>query len=126
LTRRDEGLEFLDVTSQANTVLTSSSRTGSRRQDVYEITNSNASTVIDTHLLIVVKGLSSHFKLENASGTTSAGNPYIRVFLPHGVLEPGQSISQTLIFTRREGEGGGRPIPVGGYTLSLLSGQGNP
>jgi Di-haem cytochrome c peroxidase len=130
LTRRDEGLEFLDVTSQANTVLTSSSRTGSRQQDVYEITNSNASTVIDTHLLIIVKGLSSQFKLENASGTTSAGDPYIRVFLPDGVLEPGQSISRTLIFTRRaeggEGEGGGRPIPVGGYTLSLLSGQGNP
>jgi hypothetical protein len=125
LTRRDEGLEFLDVTSQANTVLTSSSRTGSRQQDVYEITNSNASTVIDTHLLIIVKGLSSQFKLENASGTTSAGDPYIRVFLPDGVLEPGQSISQTLIFTRRA-EGRGRPIPVGGYTLSLLSGQGNP
>jgi cytochrome c peroxidase len=128
LSRRDAGLEFLDVTSQADTVLTSSTRTGNRQLDVYKITNTNTSTVIDTHLLIIVKGISSQFKLENASGTTSAGDPYIRVFLPDGVLQPGQSIAQTLTFTRRgEGEGGdGQPAPVTGYILDLLSGQGNP
>jgi hypothetical protein len=129
LSRRDAGLEFLDVTSQARTELISSTSTeGGRQQDVYEITNTNLSTVIDTHLLIIVKGLSSQFKLENASGTTSAGDPYIRVFLPNGVLLAGQSISRTLTFTRRgEGEGGdGRPTPVRGYILNLLSGQGNP
>src|SRR5260221_6064875 len=75
LSRRDAGLEFLNVTSEANTVLTSSTRTGNRQQDVYKITNTNASSVIDTHLLIIVKGLSSQFKLENASGTPSATNP---------------------------------------------------
>src|SRR6266850_998633 len=52
LSRRDAGLEFLNVTSQARTELTSSTRTGNRQQDVYKITNTNASTVIDTHLLI--------------------------------------------------------------------------
>jgi hypothetical protein len=81
--------------------------------------------VIDTHLLIIVHGLSTQFKLENASGTTSAGDPYIRVFLPDGVLQPGQSITQPLLFTRR-GEGGGedgKPVPV---ILNLLSGQGKP
>src|SRR5258708_37360832 len=100
LSRRDAGLEFLDVTSQANTVLTSSSRTGNRQEDVYKITNTNASTVIDTHLLIIVKGFSSQFKLENASGTTTAGDPYIRLVLPDGALQPCPSISQPLIFTR--------------------------
>jgi hypothetical protein len=137
LSRRDAGLEFLDVTSQTNTVLTSSTRTGNQQQDVYKITNTNkvtntypptvidSSTVIDTHLLIIVKGLSSQFKLENASGTTSAGDPYIRVFLPDGVLQAGQSISQTFIFTR---QAPGPPPAAGAVpvTFDLLSGQGNP
>ncbi len=90
-----------------------------------DITNTNASTVIDTHLLIIVKGLSSQFKLENASGTTSSGDAYIRVFLPEGVLKPGQSISQTLVFTKQPPG----PPPAAGsvpVTLTFLSGQGNP
>jgi hypothetical protein len=45
------------------------------------------------------------------------------VFLPNGVLLPGQSISQTLLFARKPSA---PPAPVGGYTLNLLSGQGNP
>ncbi len=113
------------MTSQARTELTSSTRTGNRLQDVYKITNTNASTVIDTHLLIIVKGLSSQFKLENASGTTSSGDAYIRVFLPEGVLKPGQSISQTLVFTKQPPG----PPPAAGsipVTLTFLSGQGNP
>jgi len=132
LSRRDAGLEFLDVTSQARTQLTSSRSTERGRQDVYKITNTNSSTVIDTHLLIIVQGLASQFQLENASGTTSNGAPYIRVFLSDGVLLAGQSITQTLTFTRREpvkaeGEGQeGRRVPVTGYSLHLLSGQGNP
>jgi hypothetical protein len=125
LTRRDEGLEFLDVTSQAGTKLTSSTATGNQQKDVYTITNTNSSTVIDTNLLIIVKGLSSPFKLENASGTTNAGDRYIRVFLPDGVLQPGQSISQTLTFTRQPPgpPPAAGPVPV---TFTLLSGQGNP
>ena len=135
LSRRDAGLEFLDVTSQARTELTGSTRTGNRQQDIYQITNTNSASfnsatntaslgVIDTHLLIIVQGLSSQFRLENASGTTSGGDPYIRVFLPHGVLLPGQSISQTLLFTRHPGPPPtAGPVPV---ILNLLSGQGNP
>jgi cytochrome c peroxidase len=125
LSRRDAGLEFLDVTSQANTVATSATRNGNRQQDVYKITNTNSSTVIDTHLLIIVQGLSSQLQLENASGTTSTGDPYIRVFLPDGVLQPDQNISQALIFTRKPL---GPPFPAGPVpvTLKLLSGQGNP
>jgi cytochrome c peroxidase len=125
LSRRDAGLEFLNVTSQARTELASSTRTGNRQQDVYKITNTNSSTVIDTNLLIIVQGLSSQFKLENASGTTSAGDPFIRVFLADGVLQPGQSISQTLIFTRqdRDSPAAAGPVPV---ILDFLSGQGKP
>ena len=130
LSRRDAGLEFLNVTSQARTELTSSTRAGNRQQDVYKITNINASTVIDTNLLIIVEGLPRGFRLENASGVTSSGESYIRVFLPNGVLEAGNSISQALIFARRgedgagESRGGeGRPVSV---TLNLLSGQGKP
>ena len=128
LSRRDEGLEFLNVTSQARTELVSSRGQDDRQRDVYKITNLNPSTVIDTHLLIVVEGLSRRFRLENASGITSAGAPYIRVFLPNGVLDPGHSISQALIFTRRgedreDRDGQGPPVSV---SLNLLSGQGKP
>src|SRR5258707_13548634 len=101
LSRRDAGLEFLNVTSQARTELTSSASTGRRQLDIYRITNTNSSTVIDTHLLIIVEGLSDQFRLENSSGTTIAGDPFIRVLLPDGVLQPVQGVSQTLTFTLR-------------------------
>jgi hypothetical protein len=60
--------------------------------------------------------------LQNASGTTSTGNPYIRVFLTNGVIEPGQNIAQALIFKRP----GGTKAPAVSYSIDLLSGQGNP
>jgi Di-haem cytochrome c peroxidase len=121
LTRRDEGLEFLDVTSQTNIQRVSSNRQGSTQTDNYTITNTGTS-VVDTHLLIVVQGLAAGIQLQNASGTTSTGNPYIRVFLTNGVIEPGQNIAQALIFKR---PGGDKAPPVS-YSLDLLSGQGNP
>ena len=132
LSRRDAGLEFLDVTSRAKTELTGSASNGTQQEDVYKITNTNSpnplgiyasNTVIDTNLLIIVQGLSDQLRLENASGTTSTGDPYIRVFLPNGVLEPGQSISQKLLFARQPL---GPPPGPAQVTLKLLSGQGNP
>ncbi len=120
LSRRDMGLEFLDVSRQMNTALTASNTVnGQRQEDVYKITN-NSSSIVDTHLLIVARGLSNEIRMENASGFTSAGDPYLRVFLPDGVLLPGQSTVQTLRF-----KGVANAPPVG-YTLVLLSGQGNP
>lgn len=121
LSRRDEGLEFLDVTPQAHIEKIGSNGQDGQQTDMYRISNAGSS-VIDTHLLIVVKGLSNQTQLENASGTTSSGDPYIRVFLHDGVLEPDQSIAQTLVFRRR---GGNNASPVN-YSVSLLSGQGNP
>lgn len=120
LSRRDMGLEFLDVTSQVSVALTSSTRVrGGRREDVYRITNTSSS-IVDTHLLIIVRGLSPHVEMENASGRTGNGDPYLRVFLSDGVLLPGQSIVRTLSFKPRSN------ASSSGYTLQLLSGQGNP
>jgi hypothetical protein len=76
---------------------------------------------VDTHLLIVVEGLSGQVQMTNASGTTSTGDPYLRVFLPEGVLLPGQSTVVGLTFAQWVPHAS----PVS-YTLSFLSGQGNP
>jgi hypothetical protein len=97
------------------------SNQGGMQTDQYGITN-NSQSVVDTNLLIIVGGLSSGIQLENASGTTHSGDPYIRVFLPKGVLQPGQNILQTLSFKRPGGNNAG---PVA-YVLDFLSGQGNP
>jgi meiotically up-regulated gene 157 (Mug157) protein len=51
---------------------------------------------------------------------TSTGDPYLRVFLTEGVLLPGQSTVQSLVFERKH------DVPSVSYTLDLLSGQGNP
>jgi hypothetical protein len=71
-------------------------------------------------LLIVVKGLDPKIRMTNASGTTSTGDPYLRVFLSDGVLKAGESITRTLQFQRMAG------APSVSYTLDFLSGQGNP
>src|SRR6266545_22421 len=56
LSRRDQGLEFLDVTSQAAIEKTGSNSQGGRQTDQYRITNRSQS-VVDTHLLIIARGL---------------------------------------------------------------------
>jgi cytochrome c peroxidase len=119
LSRRDMGLEFLDVTAQAHVALMSSDSKGSsdRQTDVYKITN-NGTAVIDTHLLVVARGVAG--RLENASGVTKSGDPYQRLFLPTGTLQPGQSIVTSLQFKRQPKEEKVR------YSLVLLSGQGKP
>ena len=119
LSRRDMGLEFLDVSSQAHVALVDSDRGRGRQKDEVKITN-NSTSVIDTHLLIVVQGLPRHTRLVNASGISSTGDPYLRVFLRNGVLMPGEKIDQPLLFERASSS---EPVR---YTLRLLSGQGKP
>jgi hypothetical protein len=121
LSRRDQGLEFLNVTADATIERIASNSQGGRQTDQYRVTNRSLS-VIDTHLLVIVRGLSDRTLLENASGVTRSSDPYIRVFLPNGVLQPGQNLIQTLIFKRP----GGNNAPQMSYALDLLSGQGNP
>ena len=95
--------------------MTASNTTGPYfRQDVLKITN-NSSSPVDTHLIIVARGLPNQIAMANASGTTSAGDPYLRVFLPDGVLLPGQSTAQTLQFKTR------RPVAAPPISYSLGS-----
>jgi hypothetical protein len=121
LSRRDMGLEFLDVTPQLEITLHSSNRKGNSMHHVelYKITNTS-SAIVDTHLLIIVQGLSARIRVANASGTTSAGEPYLRVFLPDGVLLPGQSIYQAVAFNGLANAQAANP------SFKLLSGQGEP
>jgi hypothetical protein len=115
LTRRDEGLEFLDVTSQATV-----SSLGDRQDgNAFRITNSGTS-VIDTNLIVVVSGVPRGVRLLNASGTTSAGDPFIRLFLRNGVLNPGDSVNVRLRFA---GDASKQAHP---FSFVLLSGQGKP
>jgi hypothetical protein len=118
LSRRDLGLEFLDVTRKVKAELSDSGASAGRSQHVWRLTNTSAD-IVDTHLLVIVIGLPAGVRLLNASGTTQAGDPYLRVFLRDGVLNPGQSITEPLVFSR------GRSMQPS-YTLSLLSGQGAP
>ena len=119
LSRRDQGLEFLDVTRRVRATRGERECVDNTTNDPYQLTNISDS-VIDTHLLVVVSGLPAKVKLVNASGTTRDGKPYLRLFLREGVLKPGEQISQRLIFS-----GTGEP-QMPSYELELLSGQGTP
>lgn len=58
--------------------------------------------------------------MTNASGTTTSGDPYLRVFLPDGVLQAGESITWRLRFER------GAVHRRCTNMLDFLSGQGKP
>jgi cytochrome c peroxidase len=129
LTRRDEGFEFLDVTSRLQVSQTGSYSSNSISTVVLQLTNTatpkvnlpgviDSASVIDTNLLVVVRQLDPSVKLINASGRTRDGDPYVRVFLAGGVLTSGNSITQSLEFK------GASSTPS--YQLTFLSGQGRP
>jgi hypothetical protein len=122
LSRRDQGLEFLDVTAQVGIQRIDAQRALGEQIDTYRLTNRSAS-VIDTHLLVLVHGLSDRVSLRNASGMSRAGDPYLRLFLRDGVLLPGQSTVARLVIQSGSGD---RDAAVASYTLQLLSGQGQP
>ena len=119
LSRRDFGLEFLDVNDRLDVELIDSNRQGRRQEDVFKITNKSPS-VVDTHLLVIARGLSDQISLQNSNEITSAGEPFLRVFLEDGILPPGHSIDVTLRFRREPN------APPVSFTPFLLSGQGTP
>jgi cytochrome c peroxidase len=137
LSRRDAGLEFLNVTSRLTTTRTVGRDAQGREVDVYKITN-NSSSIVDTNLSLIIQGLANGVRLVNASGITQSGDPklvvflpsgdltpgpkggdpFISVILPNGVLQPGQSITEKLVFA------GARNDSNLTYSVNFLSGQG--
>jgi len=116
LARRDQGLQFLDVTSSIATTVSSKGTT-----DTLVLAN-RATTAIDTHLIVILKvndravtldttlktagtiapgadGIVSdpntiHRFGDTAKGVAAAANlPYYRIVLPAGQLLPGQGIA---------------------------------
>jgi hypothetical protein len=72
LSRRDQGLEFLDVTSELRVDRIGGVQLRQVTDEVYQLTNTS-DAVVDTHLLIIVRGLPGGVRLRNASGTTKGG-----------------------------------------------------
>ena len=131
LARRDEGFEFLDVTTRVHvdqvgvyggpdfdTVVLKLTNTSAPQVNLPGVIDS--ASVIDTNLLVVVRQLDPAIRLINASGKTRDGDPYVRVFLPGGVLTSGNSFTQPLEF---KGVNSSSPPS---YQLTFLSGQGRP
>jgi hypothetical protein len=92
---------------------------GAEQEDTLRLTNASAE-IVDTHLIVVVDGLSAGASLLNAEGTTRDGRPYVRLYLDGGVLLPGNSRPVTLRFKKKDVS-----TPVGSYNLIFLSGQGD-
>jgi cytochrome c peroxidase len=122
LTRRDFGLEFLDVTSRIQVTRSRVKRHRFGLVQHLKLLNTSSEPV-DTHLLLVFKGLRSAVEVANAEGLTTNtpadAFPYLRVFLPEGELSPGQCISVEVHFYAP------RYARID-YTLEFLSGQGRP
>jgi len=124
LSRRDRGLEFLDVTSSISVGVAGTTvdhATGAQTQSLV-LTNITGNK-IDTNLLLCFGSLPDGVRVLSAQGQTallpSAGVPYMRVFLPDGALPPGGSIVVDVQFD----------VPLGAnimYVLNMLSGQGKP
>jgi cytochrome c peroxidase len=123
LTRRDLGLEFLEVGSQIR-VSRREVSFGFGSTQIHRLMLTNISDApVDTHLLLCFKGLPIGTIVSSAEGftktTLKAGMPYQRVYLPDGEIAPGQSVSVTIQFVTAYK----RPLI---YDLDFLSGQGTP
>ena len=118
LTRRDLGIEFLDVASKLD-ISTESSTEDGVQTDVLTIENTS-DEIVDTHLLLLASDLTEGVTLMDTEEVTVDGVPFLRTFLEEGVLEPGASFEATLRFEL------GDDADEAEYELGTLSGQGTP
>ena len=128
LTRRDFGLELLDITDRINVRRSTDrpdvpGRAGARpqraRMERLILTN-HTTEPIDTDLMVIIRGLPEGAVLMNASGVTETlpepSLPYLRIFLPSGFIEAGGSVEVELRFS----------LPPAGrvdYEVILYTGQ---
>ena len=124
LTRRDRGLEFADVTPQVVRNIRSVERDAPNQIQTHHLSLTNISSdLIDTHLLICFRTLTSGVEVMDAEGRTTkvpvVGAPYLRVFLPGGAIAPGDTVDVAVRLRAA-------PTVNVAYTIDLLSGQGKP
>lgn len=124
LTRRDRGLEFMDVTPMLQVNRRSVVRDDSNQTQTHNLTLTNISSdTVDTHLLVCFMTMTPGVDVMNAEGRTTktpiSGVPYVRVFVPGGEISPGDSVDISLKFRANVGTN----IQ---YTLDMISGQGKP
>ena len=129
LTRRDLGLELLDVTGRARITRSvapadTPARSGLPAVHVERLTLYNDGTEpIDTDLMVILKGLPASARLMNRDGVTlslpSPALPYRRLFLQGGAIRPGDSVELHLRFA-------GPPHMRLDYSVVLLSGNRTP
>ena len=141
LTRRDVGMEFLDVTAKTDMERLSRTREGIKQDDKYKITN-DSDYVIDGHIIVMIKGLPDAVNVINregmsvggvdlqdqddtsqTAGVTAEGIPYIRLHPAEGIIKEGKSIECMVQLEDNRDNPSSEPIT---YTVELLSGQGNP
>lgn len=124
LTRRDRGLEFLDVTSRIVVTLRRVDRDARNNIQSHNLALTNISSEpVDTHLIICFMTMTAGVTVMGAEGVTRttpvAGVPYLRVFVPGGVIQPGEVMDLTVRLSA--------PAALDvSYTLDMLSGQGKP
>ncbi|HQR36873.1 MAG TPA: cytochrome c peroxidase [Blastocatellia bacterium] len=124
LTRRDRGLEFLDVSRQIFVSVRGVERDAAHNMETHHLSLTNiGSSPIDTHLLMCFMNLSPGASVVGAEGFSehlpSPGVPYMREFVPHGEVDPGETMNVDVIFRTNSAE-------QVGFTLDFLSGQGKP
>lgn len=106
LSRRDRGLEFLEVTDRLTSRLDPEGGDPSRARMVERLTLTNRSAApIDGDLLLVFSQMPSGMVLTNAEGRSTrmagmVGMPYLRLRFSEGQLAAGASVPVELAFRR--------------------------
>ncbi len=125
LSRRDRGLEFLEVTGSLASDMDSPKYDAATRMFTQRVRLTNFSgTPVDGDLLVIVTQMPTGVLLMNAEGRSTrmagmVGMPYLRLHLENGQLAAGASIPVDLQI-RVVGSG------TGSYAFRMLSGAGVP